>query len=67
MPHGGWTKKRSGGGGGWGRKSTNMQIMINASITRLPTGMRGLTPRNYEVPFARPDVDELVMGMQFGG
>ena len=50
-----------------GAQSTNMQIMINASITRWPTRMSGSTPRNYEVPFARPDADELVMEMQFGG
>jgi len=63
MTHGGWTKKRSGGGGG----STNMQMVINASITRWPTRMRGSTPRNHKVPFARPDAYELVMEMEFEG
>lgn len=50
-----------------GAQSTDMQMVINASITRWPTRMRGSTPRNYEVPFARPDAHELVMEMQFKG
>ncbi|KIJ97257.1 hypothetical protein K443DRAFT_255982 [Laccaria amethystina LaAM-08-1] len=58
-------KKRSGGGGG--AQSTNMQRVINASITRWPTRMRGSTPRNHKVPSARPDAHELVMEMQFKG